>query len=155
MDKKGVASKYLKYRENVLKYTDIDMNLKLENDEQVYTAVFDIPTESSILFGHPKTLALVFGLNTHVYFGNGDVIVGLEKNKDIMKAMQSLFISSSQVLKSMRLVDDYSYYESLNVRVYLKTRKGVYFQELTKESREERFLGMLMENMLSTISKHI
>ena len=84
---------------------------------------------------------------------NGDEIVGYEKNRDIMNAMQSLFISSSQVLQSMQLVDDYSYYESSNVRAYLKTRRGVYFQELTNKSREERFLNMLMENVLITISK--
>ena len=59
MGEKRVVSKYLEYRENVLKYTNTDMNLKLENDEQV--------------------------------------------------------------LKSMQLVDDYSYYESSNVRAYLKT----------------------------------
>ena len=70
-----VTSKYLEYRENVLKYTNVDMNLELENDEQVYIAVFDIPTESGILFGHTKTLALVFGLNVQIYFGNGDAIV--------------------------------------------------------------------------------
>ena len=141
-----VTSKYLEYRENVLKYTNVDMNLELENDEQVYIAVFDIPTESGILFGHTKTLALVFGLNVQIYFGNGDAIVGLEKNKDIMKAMQSLLVSSSQVLKSMQLVDDYSYYKSSKVRAYLKTEKGVYYQELKNETREERFLNMLMEN---------
>lgn len=153
MNEKSVATKYLEYRENVLKYTNIDMNLELENDEQVYIAVFDIPTGSGILYGHTKTLALVFGLNVHIYLGNGDAIVGLEKNRDIMKAMQSLFISSSQVLKNMQLVDDYSYYESSNVRAYLKTRRGVYFQELTNESREEKFLNMLMENVLIAISK--
>lgn len=76
MDKKGVASKYLEFRENVLKYTNSDMNLELENDEQVYIAVFDIPMESGILCGHTKTLALVFGLNTHLYLGNGDAIIG-------------------------------------------------------------------------------
>ena len=59
MNEKSVVSKYLEYRENVLKYTNIDMNLELENDEQV--------------------------------------------------------------LKRMQLVDDYSYYESSNVRAYLKT----------------------------------
>lgn len=59
MDEKRVVSKYLEYRENVLKYTNTDMNLKLENDEQVYIAVFDIPTENGILYGHTKTLALV------------------------------------------------------------------------------------------------
>ncbi|MCM1236865.1 MAG: hypothetical protein NC489_42860 [Ruminococcus flavefaciens] len=155
MNEKNVASKYLEYRENVLKYTNVDMNLELENDEQVYIAVFDIPMESGILYGHTKTLALIFGLNVHIYLGNGDAIVGLEKNGDIMKAMQSLFISSSQVLKSMQLVADYSYYENSNVRAYLKTRRGVYFQELKNESREERFLNMLMENVLITISKKI
>lgn len=91
MNEKSVVSKYLEYRENVLKYTNIDMNLELENDEQV--------------------------------------------------------------LKSMQLVDDYSYYESSNVRAYLKTRRGVYFQELTNKSREERFLNMLMENVFITIYK--
>lgn len=59
MNEKSVVSKYLEYRGNVLKYTNIDMNLELENDEQV--------------------------------------------------------------LKSMQLVDDYSYDESSNVRAYLKT----------------------------------
>lgn len=58
MNEKSVVSKYLEYRENVLKYTNIDMNLEIENDEQVYIAVFDIPTESGILYGHTKTLAL-------------------------------------------------------------------------------------------------
>ena len=59
MNEKSVVSKQLEYRENVLKYTNIDINLEVENDEQV--------------------------------------------------------------LKRMQLVDDYSYYESSNVRAYLKT----------------------------------
>ena len=31
MNEKSVVSKYLEYRENVLKYTNIDMNLEIEN----------------------------------------------------------------------------------------------------------------------------
>lgn len=155
MDEISITNNYLKYRKNVLKYTNVDMNLELEDDNQVYIAVFDIPTESNILYAHTKTLALVFGLNSHLYFGNGDVILGLEKNKEIMKAMQSLLISSSQVLKTMQLINDYSYYDSPNVRAYLKTRNGVYFRELVNSSREEQFLNMLMENVLVAISKHI
>lgn len=38
MDKVKVTDKYLKYRDNVLKYTNIDMNLELANDERVYIA---------------------------------------------------------------------------------------------------------------------
>ena len=104
------------------------MNLKLENDEQVYIAVFDIPTKSGLLYGQTQTLALVFGLNTNIYFGNGDVLTGLEKNKNVMQAMQSLFISSPQVLTAMELVESFNYYDSKNIRAYLKTRRGVYFK---------------------------
>ena len=146
-----VASKYLEYRSNVLNYTNIDMNLELENDEQVYIAVFDIPTESGIHLRHTMTLALVFGLNTHIYWGDGNVMVGLEKNMETMKAMQSLFISSSQILNSMTVVNDYSYFESSKVRAYLKTRIGVYYRELSNETREEKFLTMLMKKVLNSI----
>lgn len=150
-----VTEKYLNYRKNVLEYTNIDMNLTLENNNQVYIAVFDIPTNSIIKNANTKTLALIFGLNTHIYCGNGDAIVGLEKNKDVMKTMQSLFISSPQVLNSMKLVDDYSYYESKNIRAYLKTRNGIYFKELTNKNKEEKFLNMLIENIIVSISKCI
>ena len=155
MDKISVKEKYLKYREQVLNYSNIDMNLKIQNDEQVYIAVFDIPTESGIIFGHTKTLALLFGLNTHIYFGSGEAITGLEKNKDVMQAMQSLLISSSQVLKKMSLVDKGEFYESKNVRVYLKTRKGIFFREIVNDCKEDKFLLMLMENVLQAVSKHL
>lgn len=42
-------------------------------------AVFDVSTESGIIGMHVQTIALVFGLNTHIYYGNGDVLTGLEK----------------------------------------------------------------------------
>ncbi len=48
-DNDGGLKKYLKLRDNALKYTYNDMNLKLENDNQVYIAVADIPVESKIL----------------------------------------------------------------------------------------------------------
>ena len=40
--------RYLDLREKALKYTNEDMNLKLQNNEQVYLAVFDIPLESNL-----------------------------------------------------------------------------------------------------------
>ena len=136
-----------------MQYTYTDMNLKLENDEQVYIAVFDIPTKSGLLYGQTQTLALVFGLNTNIYFGNGDVLTGLEKNKNVMQAMQSLFISSPQVLTAMELVESFNYYDSKNIRAYLKTRRGVYFKELSEESNENNFLKMLIGNVINEVSK--
>jgi len=78
--KSNVSKEYLQYREQVIRYTYKDMKLQLENDEQVYIAVFDIPLASNILGFQTQTLALVYGLNTHIYHGSGRVILGLEKN---------------------------------------------------------------------------
>ena len=153
MDRASVSKGYLEVREQVLQYTYTDMNLKLENDEQVYIAVFDIPTKSGLLYGQTQTLALVFGLNANIYSGNGDVLTGLEKNKNVMQAMQSLFISSPQVLTAMELVESFNYYDSKNIRAYLKTRRGVYFKELSEESNENNFLKMLIGNVINEVSK--
>ena len=149
----SVSKKYLDLRERALKYTNKDMNLKLENDKQVYLAVFDIPVESNIIGFHTQTLVLLYGLNTHMYHGSGAVIVDLEKNNNVMKAMQSLFISCPQVLGTMKMVSDISYYESSNIKAYLKTDSGIHFKELNMEIKEDRFLNMLLENVLTEIAK--
>lgn len=152
-EKRAVSKEYLQYREQVLKYTYQDMNLALENDEQVYIAVFDIPLKSNILGFQTQTLALVYGLNTHIYHGSGRVMVGLEKNPYIMKAMQSLLISSHQVLKVMKITENIDFYNSDKVRVYLKTRKGIYFKELIQNCKEDEFLLGLMNYVLGEIVK--
>ncbi|MCY7192743.1 hypothetical protein, partial [Streptococcus gallolyticus] len=59
-----VSENYIKLRQQVLDYTNKDMNLTLDNDKQVYIAVFDIPVESIILNRESQALALVFGINT-------------------------------------------------------------------------------------------
>lgn len=143
----------MKLREQAMKYSNKDMNLRLENDMQVYSALFDIPIKSNIIGFQTQTLALFFGLNTHVYQGSGEVMVDLEKNKNVMKAMQSLLISSSQVLKAMQLTTEFEYYESENIRAYLKTSKGIYFKELNSLSKEDRFLEMLLNNVLMEITR--
>lgn len=151
--KRDVAKRYLDLREQALKYSNKDMNLKLENDKQVYLAVFDIPIESNLVGFHTQTLVLLFGLNTQIYHGGGEVIVDLEKNINVMKAMQSLFISCPQVLKTMQITSDIEYYESNNIRAYLKTNSGIYFKEINMENREDRFLNMLLKNVLTEIAK--
>lgn len=153
MDNSGVSKRYLQYRKQVLEYSNVDMNLKLENDEQVYIAVFDMPLKSNITEFQTQTLALVFGLNTHIYHGSGSAMVELEKNPEVLKAMQSLLISSHQVLGNMEMTTNTEYYDSEYVRAYLKTRNGIYFKELKGESKEDKFLLMLMNRVLAAISK--
>lgn len=148
----SVSRRYLNLREQVLEYSNINMNLRLENDRQVYIAVFDVPLSSGIIGSQTQTLALIFGLNAHIYHGSGEVITDLEKNESVMKAMQSLFVSCPQVLNGMQLTSNIEYYDGDKVRAYLKTRKGIYFKELDSENKEDRFLTMLMENVLVKIA---
>lgn len=152
MDKINVNEKYLNYRKQVLKYTNVDMNLELQNDEQVYIAVFDVPIESNIAGADSQTYALVFGLNVHLYFGTGDAFTGLEKSENVMKAMQSLLISSYQVLGKMKLTDEMEFYKSKNIRAYLKTQKGIFFKEIIGDCKEDKFLLMLLNNLRKEIS---
>ncbi len=154
MNKKlNVSEDYLFYRQQVLDYTNQDMNLKLDNDKQVYIAVFDIPIKSEIIGFQTQSLALVFGLNTHIYHGSGRCIVGLEKYPEVKKAMQSLLISSHQALDKMELVKNTEFYNSEHIRAYLKTGKGIYFKELKDNSKECEFLKMMMNYVLSEIAK--
>lgn len=150
---KDIMKRYLALREKALKYSNEDMNLKLQNDRQVYIAVFDIPSQSILVGHHTQTVVLLFGLCTHIYCGSGEAFTDLEKNTGVMKAMQSLFISCPQVLSVMHLTTDIEYYESSNIRAYLKTSSGIYFKELKQQNREDRFLNMLLNNVLSEVAK--
>ena len=150
---KKVSRQYLVNRAQLLNYTNTDMNLSLENDEQVYIALFDIPMESNIIGFQTQSLALVFGLNTHIYHGSGNVMVYLEKKPNVMQAMQSVLISASQALPEMQLIDDFDFYNSDKVRVYLKTQKGIFFKELSDEKNKvDIFLQMLMNHVMVQIS---
>lgn len=150
----NVSPTYLANRDQVLQYTNEDMNLRLDNDEQVYIAVFDIPIESGIVGFQTQSLALVFGLNTHLYHGSGSVVVGLEERDPVMRAMQSVLISSHQVLPYMKKTDKTDFYNSDNVRVYLKTEKGIFFKELSdKDNKIDKFLLGMMYHVLNTITE--
>jgi len=70
-----------------------------------------------------------------------------------MKAMQLLLISSHQVLKAMKIADSTEFYNSDKVRVYLKTKKGIYFKEISDNCKEDAFLLGLMNYVLGEIGK--
>lgn len=148
MQKEEVFKKYLSYRKRALDYSNTDMNLQLDRDNQVYLAVIDLPVDSIIEGLTSRSLVLIFGLNTHIYQSDGTIILDLEKKKEIMDAMQSLLTSSDQVLDKMELVDECEFYDSKNIRVYLKTRQGIHFRELTMDCKEDKFMNMLINNIL-------
>lgn len=149
----NVYSSYLQYRQAVLNYTSEDRGLTLNRDDQVYVAVFDIPLESGIVGYQTQTLALIFGLNAHIYHGSGECTVGLEKYPNVMRAMQSLLISSGQILPMMNPVSKLDFYNSKYVRAYLRAPRGLYFKELTGQTKEDKFLLMLLDNVLREIGR--
>ena len=81
MNKKlNVSEDYLEYRQQLLEYTNQDMNLDLENDQQIYLSLIDIPLKSNIIGHQTQSLAMLFGLNTNIYHGSGDFKTGFEKS---------------------------------------------------------------------------
>lgn len=85
----------------------------------------------------------MFGLNVHLYHGSGTYMVELEKYPEVKKSMQSILISSHQALSKMKLVNQFEFYNSKNVRAYLKTRKGIYFKEVRGNGKVDVFLSSL------------
>lgn len=148
-------TKYLKNRENVLNYTNEDMNLTLNNNEQVYLAIIDIPTGSGIVDNEVMSIALIFGLNTHVYFANGNAKVDLEKNDDVMQLMQSVLISSHQALPHMKKVDDYEIQGLDSKHIYLKTSEGVFYTPLNSENQAQNFLEGMTNMLIREIGKYM
>lgn len=148
-----ISQKYLELRQRALDYTNKDMNLQLNRDDQVYIAVFDVPIETNIVGAEIQTYVLVFGLNVHIYFSSGDALISLEKNKKVMMAMQSLLVSVHQVLDKMKMINKIDLYESTNIRAYFKTQKGIYHKELIGNCKEDRFILMLFNNLRKEIFK--
>lgn len=149
---KKVYSDYLELRDKVLNYSYEDMNLELERDNQVYIALFDIPEQSDIVGNQTYSLALIYGLNTHLYLGNGQAITLLEKDKSVMQSMQSLLISSHQILDKMEITSNTDFYNSDNTRVYLKTKKGIYFKEISNNCKEDKFILSLLNKVMNSIN---
>lgn len=147
-----VSEKYLANRAQILRYTYEDMNLKIDNAEQVYIALFDFPAQSLVAQNSLQSLALVFGLNVHIYNSDGSSMLGLEKDPDVMKAMQSALISIHQAIPSMKKVKDYSGLPDGEPQVFLKTKSGVYFKKISTEDRVDQFLLGMRNLVLRTIS---
>ena len=143
---------FLKLRKNVLVYTHTEMNLELQRDDQVYIAVVDIPTHSGIVGNEYMSLAMIFGLNCHIYFSNGDVMTNLEEDSKVMSAMQSMLISSHQAIKSMELTEHTDFSYPKNRQVFLKTAKGIYYKEIG-DDKISLFLNMMIDNVLKCIGE--
>ncbi|MCQ2504172.1 MAG: hypothetical protein MJ103_02950 [Saccharofermentans sp.] len=146
---------YFILRNRFLDYTYKDINLVLQNDKQVYSILFDIPQKSIIKDNDTISIALMFGLNTHIYAKTGQVITGLEKNPGVMKAMQSIFISIPQALDGFERIANHEYTDSEYIRVYLRTMSGLKYRELRNNDQIDRFITMMLNVLRTEINKCI
>ena len=147
-----VSEKYLNLRKQLLDCKPENIGVNLTKDDQVYVVAFDMPNETLVAGNHTVTLGLVFDCNVHMYFGNGSAWVDMENDGNVFQTMMSVCISAGQVLNKMKKTDHYDYYESSNVRAYLKTRKGVFYKELNPGVREDSFLLMMKDKMLEAVN---
>lgn len=142
---------YLGLRKQTFSITSQDIGVYLENDEQVFAAVVDIPVSGKIV-----TMFCSFDGTVSLYYSNGKCDLGLGQRENIRKAAMSFLVSSGQCLK---LMDSYESNEVIEQRmqVFLFYNKGIKAQKIcidSLESKEEKFLNFLVQNILSEIRKN-
>lgn len=146
---------YQKMKRNLLNYTNIDMNLKLDDDKQVYLGIIDVPNNSIIENNEVFSIGMIFGLNTHFYAANGNFKVDLEKNNQIMSAMNSLLISSGQVLSDENLVSLEKIDFTGKKQLILKANKGLYRFYLDGTTNDLIFLEKLTNKVIREVLKEL
>lgn len=87
---------YLGLREQAFLITPKQIEIYLENNEQVFAAVVDIPVSEGIL-----TIFCSFDGTVSLYYSNGKCDIGLGEKQNIRKAAMSFLVSSGQCLKFM------------------------------------------------------
>ncbi|HEY5536046.1 MAG TPA: hypothetical protein VIL99_14065 [Ignavibacteria bacterium] len=125
-----------------------DIRIILENNQQVYAAVVDMNIKGNLV-----SLVCIFDGSVSLYYSNGKCDIGLGKKEKIKKAAISFLISSGQCIHIMNKTVNYSG-ETENMKVYLFTKAGIYLKEISiskPESKEEKFLNFLVNNVLSAI----
>lgn len=146
---RGPFREYLLLRWRVFAYTDRDLGLGLLDDNEVYTVLVDIPFEDASTGEKlSKTFTVMRGFNIHLYYSDGSALLELERYRKIRRAGEKLLSNLGKVLPYMQLTGDTDFYESENVRVYVKTCQGVYFKEINPDSErkeDERVLSLLSD----------
>lgn len=146
---------YQEMKRNLLSYTNIDMNLELDDDKQVYLGIIDLPNDSIIENNEVFSVGMIFGLNTHFYAGNGSFKVDLEKNNLVMNTMNSLLISSGQVLRDENLISLEEIDFTGKKQLILKAKKGLYRFYLDGKTNDLIFLEKLVNKVMKEVLKEL
>ncbi len=147
---------YLGLRNQALATTPSDIGLSLENNEQVYTAVVDIPISKEKIV----SLVCFFDGTVSLYYSTGGGLLGIgQKHESVRQAGGSFLYSAGQALKYLKKTSQYDLPDGDLAFVFLLTGDGVYKAEfnmskIDKYEKPIQFLNFLIQNILCKIREN-
>lgn len=139
---------YLGFREQAFSINAEDINIDLENSEQVFAIVVDIPISENI-----ATLFCSIDGTVSMYYSNGKFDIGLGEKEVVRKAAVSLLISSGQCLPFVNLYENHIIDHSA-MQVFMFFRDGIKTMKIDiahSKTKEEKFMNFLIQNVLTAI----
>lgn len=133
-----------------------DIGITLDNNEQVFAAVVDMPLPN----GKIVTLVCFFDGTVSLYNSTGGGLLGLgQKHESIRKAGGSFLYSAGQTLKFLNKTTQFDLPNGNLAFVYLLTNDGAYKAEYNmsntqKSDKHIQFLNFLIQNTLNTIREN-
>ncbi len=150
-----MTNEYKTKRHQLFAHTNIDLNLRITNNDDVFLAVIDVPNESKLTNNEVISIGILFDTSVQLYFGNGKHKVGLEQDQAIMRAMQMLLVNLRQVSSYSHLAN--APYQPVvdNKAIYYKNGNGVFKIDLLKQNRGQIFIHELVNDLIRAINSYL
>ena len=148
--KKNDDNPYEGLRQLVLNCKPSDLGFTLDNDEQVYAAVVDMPMENGT-----ATLACVFDGTVSLYYSTGGGVLGMgQKYEKVRQAGMSFLFSAGQIISCLQKVSVFDLPKKEKAFVYLLARGGIYKAEYDMSNTQDaeeyiQHLDFLIQNTIS------
>jgi hypothetical protein len=143
---------YLGLRQQVLNLKPSDIGITLDNEQQVYAAVVDMPINKNI-----ASLICVFDGTVSLYYSNGGGMIGLgQKFDEVRQAGGSFLFSAGQAISKFDKVNKFPLPDGSKTNVYLLTMNYVYkasfdMNKVDSSSKEISFINFLIQNVINKI----
>ncbi len=144
--------KYLGLRQKVLNLKPSDIGITLDNEQQVYAAVIDMPINKNI-----ASLICMLDGTVSLYYSNGGGMIGLgQKFDEIRQAGGSFLVSVGQALTKFDRVNKFPLPDGNKTNVYLITMNCIYkasfdMNKINSSSKEISFVNYLIQNIINKI----
>jgi len=146
---------YLGLRQLALDTKPEDIGVTLDNNEQIYAAVVDLPLTNGI-----ATLVCFFDGTVSLYYQNGGGMLGIgQKYEEVKKAGMSFLFSAGQTLQFIKPSQNFNLPVNNLISVYLKAKENTYKAEINisniqSQEKHIQFLNFLIQNVLNYIREN-